>query len=428
MISKEKHKKKKKKRKKNKKEDSENIEIDNNNNNNDIIIKTNENTNNNITEINNNNINENNNKNQTNISNANNNDKKEKYKNKEFFLYDSVKKKEKKKNNNINNNKTDKNNEKKNGGIDNLKRNNNNNKKEDKKNNIINNYNLNNNKINGKELGIIIEDFIYYKKGNSIDEYKSTFEKMKLMIDNNKLNNNLMNSLIKLLRFLNNTRNFNEKIISMDFFIEFQNIIKNKILLFLFDISNLNLDEQNIEYVNIEELIKQIDNYYIELEQSSLSISSTKKANKNKIETNEKSIEVSSSGSKYDENKSKVIITPLDQSSIFELLNSLDDNNNLDLNMKETITNDDIIKIIKNISKINCNNNKIKDCFLRKKVCLKLYNLFKVLLKNMNLSKNDIKKLCIGLENKARNYDNEMSTTYKNYINHLFKLIRQNFI
>ena len=248
------------------------------------------------------------------------------------------------------------------------------------------------------------------------------------MIDNNKLNNNLMNSLIKLLRFLNNTRNFNEKIISMDFFIEFQNIIKNKILLFLFDISNLNLDEQNIEYVNIEELIKQIDNYYIELEQSSLSISSTKKANKNKIETNEKSIEVSSSGSKYDENKSKVIITPLDQSSIFELLNSLDDNNNLDLNMKETITNDDIIKIIKNISKIKCNNNKIKDCFLRRKVCLKLYNLFDVLLKNMNLPKNDIKKLCIGIENKARNYDNEMSTTYKNYISHIFKLIRQNFI
>ena len=295
-------------------------------------------------------------------------------------------------------------------------------------NNISNNNNLNNNKINGKELGIIIEDFIYYKKGNSIDEYKSTFEKMKLMIDNNKLNNNLMNSLIKLLRFLNNTRNFNEKIISMDFFIEFQNIIKNKILLFLFDISNLNLEEQNIEFVNIEELIKQIDNYNMELEQSSLSMSSTKKVNKNKIETNEKSIEVSSSGSKYDENKSKVIITPLEQSSIFELLNSLDDNNNLDLNMKETITNDDIIKIIKNISKIKCNNNKIKDCFLRRKVCLKLYNLFDVLLKNMNLPKNDIKKLCLGIENKARNYDNEMSSTYKNYISHIFKLIRQNFI
>ncbi len=295
-------------------------------------------------------------------------------------------------------------------------------------NNISNNTNLNNNKINGKELGIIIEDFIYYKKGNSIDEYKSTFEKMKLMIDNNKLNNNLMNSLIKLLRFLNNTRNFNEKIISMDFFIEFQNIIKNKILLFLFDISNLNLEEQNIEFVNIEELIKQIDNYNMELEQSSLSMSSTKKVNKNKIETNEKSIEVSSSGSKYDENKSKVIITPLEQSSIFELLNSLDDNNNLDLNMKETITNDDIIKIIKNISKIKCNNNKIKDCFLRRKVCLKLYNLFDVLLKNMNLPKNDIKKLCLGIENKARNYDNEMSSTYKNYISHIFKLIRQNFI
>ena len=96
--------------------------------------------------------------------------------------------------------------------------------------------------------------------------------------------------------------------------------------------------------------------------------------------------------------------------------------------MKETITNDDIIKIMINISKIKCNNDKIKDCFLRRKVCLKLYNLFDVLLKNMNLPKNDIKKLCIGIENKARNYDNEMSTTYKNYISHIFKLIRQNFI
>jgi hypothetical protein len=295
-------------------------------------------------------------------------------------------------------------------------------------NNISNNTNLNNNKINGKELGIIIEDFIYYKKGNSIDEYKSTFEKMKLMIDNNKLNNNLMNSLIKLLRFLNNTRNFNEKIISMDFFIEFQNIIKNKILLFLFDISNLNIEEQNIEYVNIEELIKQIDNYNMELEQSSLSMSSTKKVNKNKIETNEKSIEVSSSGSKYDENKSKVIITPLEQSSIFELLNSLDDNNILDINMKETITNDDIIKIIKNISKIKCNNNKIKDCFLRRKVCLKLYNLFDVLLKNVNVSKQDIENLCKAIECKARNFDNEMSTNYKNYISHIFKIISEYFI
>ena len=133
MISEEKHKKKKKKRKKNKKEDSENIEVDNNNNKNDIITNSNENKDNNKPEVNN--INENNRKNQTNINNEN-NAKKEKYKNKEFFLYDSVKKKEKKKNNIINNNKAAKNDVK---NSIKIKSNN----KEDKKSSIINNNNLN---------------------------------------------------------------------------------------------------------------------------------------------------------------------------------------------------------------------------------------------------------------------------------------------
>ena len=304
------------------------------------------------------------------------------------------------------------------------------------KNNKENNYlgnkrnncnNISNNFINGRDLQIQIEDFIYYKKGIPIEEYKDIFNKMKLMIENNKINNNLMQSLIKLLRFLHNTRNFNEEIISMDFFIEFQNIIKNKILLTLFETNNLNLEEKNIEKVNIEELEKQIDNYNLELEQSSLSMSSTKK-NKNKIETNEESI-ISYSGSKYDDNKSKVVITPLDQLSIFELLNSFENENNLNLNIKESINKDDIIKQMKNLSQIKSNNdNQIKDYYLRRTICLKLYNVFEVLFKNMNVSKSDIKNLCMGLECKARNCDNEMSSTYKNHINHIFKLIKQYFI
>ena len=159
MISEEKHKKKKKKRKKNKKEVNDNIEIDNDNNKNDILAKSNENENknNNITEVNNN-ISENNIKKQANINNVNNKDKKEKYKNKEFFLYDSVKKKEKKKNNNINNNKTDKNNEKK---KDNIQIKNNN--KEEKINSIIN-LNISPNTFN--------------KLNEDIDKFNSDIESM----------------------------------------------------------------------------------------------------------------------------------------------------------------------------------------------------------------------------------------------------------
>ena len=286
--------------------------------------------------------------------------------------------------------------------------------------------NFSNNFINGRELGILIEDFIYYKKGIPIEEYKLIFNKIKYMIDNNKINNNLMNSLKRLLRFLHNSRNFNEQIISMDFFIEFQKLIKNKILSSLFDSNNLFLDEENIEEVNIEDLSKQIDNYNLEIEQSNLSMSPIKK-NKNKIETNEESIEVSSSGSKYEENKNKIIITPLKQNNIYKLFNSLEDNNNLNLNIKENISQDDVINQIKKYSLVKQNNN-IKDCYLRRKVCLQLYNLFDVLLKNVNVSKQDIENLCKAIECKARNFDNEMSTNYKNYISHIFKIISEYFI
>ena len=289
------------------------------------------------------------------------------------------------------------------------------------------NISFNNNFINGKELGILIEDFIYYKKGIHFEEYKLIFEKIKLMMDNNNINNNLLNALKRLLRFLNNSRNFNEQIISMDFFIEFQNIIKNKILSSLFESNNLILDEENIDEINIKELINQINNYNLEIQQKNLSISLLKQ-NKNKSETNEESIEVSSSGSKYEENKDKIIITPLNQNIIFQLFNSLEENNHLNLNIKENISRDYIINQIKNFSNVKSNNNHVKDCYLRRKVCLKLYNLFNVLLKNISISKKDIQNLCKGIECKARNYDNDMSTEYKNYIIQIFKIISQYFI
>ncbi len=48
-----------------------------------------------------------------------------------------------------------------------------------------------------------------------------------------------MNLLIKLLRVLNGSRNFNEQIILMDYFIGLQKKIKKKIISSLFDLINL---------------------------------------------------------------------------------------------------------------------------------------------------------------------------------------------
>jgi hypothetical protein len=77
----------------------------------------------------------------------------------------------------------------------------------------------------------------------------------------------------------------------MDYFIIKK--IKKKIISFLFDLINLSLEEKNIEIINTEELMKQIDDYVIELEQSLLLNSPIIKKNslKNKFNTNEVSIE-----------------------------------------------------------------------------------------------------------------------------------------
>jgi hypothetical protein len=287
------------------------------------------------------------------------------------------------------------------------------------------NSNNNNNNSNYHELVYLIEDFIYNKKIIPLKEYKSYFDKMKIMIQNNKINNNIVHLLIKLLRFLNSSRNFNQQIVSMDYFIDLQNVIKDKLISTIFDSNNLLLEKENIELINVDELIQKINDYN-KLKQNSFSNNSIKKNHKNKMETNEESIEDSSNGSKFEENKSKINITPLNQLSLFELFNSFENNNN-NLN-KNSINNDDIIEQIKKISKIKCNNDNIKKSELRKKVCLKLYNVFEILLKKLNISKSDIQNLCIGIECKARNYDNEMSTNYKNYITDIFKLIKQYFI
>jgi hypothetical protein len=75
------------------------------------------------------------------------------------------------------------------------------------------------------------------------------------MIEYNKVNNNLIHLLIKLLRFLN-------KIILKDYYIDLQKEIKNKIISNLFDPSNLLLEE-TIYKNYIHDIFKFIKQYFI---------------------------------------------------------------------------------------------------------------------------------------------------------------------
>ena len=59
---------------------------------------------------------------------------------------------------------------------------------------------------------------------------------------------------------------------------------------------------------------------------------------------------------------------------------------------------------------------------------MKLYKIFSEIMKPLNLKDNDIKNICIAIEKKGRELDNEMSDNYKNYKNEFFKIIKKQLI
>ncbi len=258
---------------------------------------------------------------------------------------------------------------------------------------------------------------------------------------------------------MNNSRNFTNDISNKSSFISLKNEINKKIKETLFDenslflsssfnyfCSNYNIMDLEEEGKNISNIIenKSINNEE-EFNESNSSENSEKKAlsrgseSKKKSKSNESEEEKSSSFvskfskiSNIEEKKQKYKIRKLDYNDIFYILDidknskKLNDENNINTNKKEIIDfNKEKIELkINELENIIKNSNaEIKNSYLRKNVCLKLYKALNYGLKNYNLKEKDIKTICLYIENQGRIIDNSMTDKYKEFIDNIFKNI-----
>jgi len=66
--------------------------------------------------------------------------------------------------------------------------------------------------------------------------------------------------------------------------------------------------------------------------------------------------------------------------------------------------------------------------YMRRRVCYKLFIVFEILMRNMNVDHEILKNLAICLELKARNDDPDMGDGYKNCISSIFNKIKESLI
>lgn len=265
---------------------------------------------------------------------------------------------------------------------------------------------------------------------------------------------------------MNNSRNFTNDISNKLSFISLKSEINKKIKETLFDekslflsssfnffCSNYNSQELTEEGKNISNLLDNISTLNEEeiLENNSIVSNGQHKALLGSTESKKKSSESedeksSSFGSKLtkfsqiEENKQKINICLLKYSDLLNLLDINNNNNNDNINnnkINDTNTNinynNDELQINKDKikSKINqiendIKNNSnidIKNSYLRKMVCLKLYKALNFALKNLNLEENEIKSICLYIEAQGRIIDSSMTYKYKEFIENVFKKI-----
>ena len=250
---------------------------------------------------------------------------------------------------------------------------------------------------------------------------------------------------MKLVKYINNSRNFTNDISNKFSFISLKKEINKKIKETLLDDTSLFLSSSSFNYVcsnyNSIELVEEgknisslLDNISTLNEEQIVENSSTVSNAQNK-EINKKSNESEDEGSisfgsklthksQNEENKQKYNINLLNYS---DLINLLDIENNIETNVGELYEiNEETIKMKLNElkSEIQTNENiEIRNYYLRKMVCLKLYKALNFALKNFNLNKNDIKAICLYFENKGRIIDNTMTNKYKEFIQNVLKKI-----
>ena len=253
---------------------------------------------------------------------------------------------------------------------------------------------------------------------------------------------------------MNNSRNFTNDISNKISFISLKNEINEKIKETLFDEKSLFLSssfnyfctnykstELAEEGKNISNLLDNISTLNEEeiIENNSIGsngqkgiLPSTESKKKSSESEDEKS---SSFGSKFtkisqvEENKKKLKINILTNSDLLNLLD-ISNENKVGLN-NDNYNNDEELKTEKIKFKINEIENNIKNYgnidvknnYLRRMVCLKLYKALNFALKNLNLKENEIKNICLYIEAQGRAIDNSMTSKYKEFIENIFKKI-----
>ena len=128
-----------------------------------------------------------------------------------------------------------------------------------------------------------------------------------------------------------------------------------------------------------------------------------------------------------DDFKHKIKIRPLSYDNACVILSSLM-SNGITVNENEHGLGYLINTIINNIEQ-NDDINVVKCIYLRKRICRKLYNMFTVMLKGLcSVNDDDIKKLCVALEKKARCSDKEMGVEYKCNIRNIFNIVKNGYL
>ena len=260
---------------------------------------------------------------------------------------------------------------------------------------------------------------------------------------------------------MNNSRNFTNEISNKNSFISLKEEINKKIKETLFDqnllflsssfnyfCSNFNTGELIDEAKNISNML---DNLYVsneeeKIENNIITYSPYTKVDgnidKDSTETKKKISESedeksSSFGSKFtkisqvEENKQKLYICLVKYPELIKLLDIKNDKKNENgdgMDIKEINDNSDGEKLKMKITQMeneikNNKNIEIKNRYLRKMVCLKLYKALHFALKKFELEEEQIKQICLYIEIKGRMLDASMGIKYKQFIETILKRI-----
>jgi hypothetical protein len=132
-------------------------------------------------------------------------------------------------------------------------------------------------------------------------------------------------------------------------------------------------------------------------------------------------------------NENRINIIHMNNISLYNFLNSFEDDYEKENMLKRRINREHIIRKFEEIANLYEDEEneynayefggRVKNNFLRKMACVKLYKAFKFLFKNYNIKKQSIRKFCKFIEDKARKTDYDMGFKYKEYIINVLRSI-----